>query len=192
VRWQDGIRDATSEATHVESGGARPRLPVRVEAQELVTEQPLEVAATGGCWPRRASRERGTEGLNERYLAATVPVGDFMQRRPDSQQCTAGGFQGITHALVELHANDAARGLELGVEFVKLDRRRELPIDQPLDICHHAVHAFPDRPKGARLLRRTRVMRVPGPPRGSARLGRASLVDGVGEDDGADQAEQGF
>jgi hypothetical protein len=190
---QDGIPDATSEATDVESGGARIPYPGRVELQELVAQSPLEVAAAGGRWPRRARSERGTEGLNQRCLAASVPVGHVVQRRPNSQQCAAGCFKGITQAFVEpREANDAARGRKLRVEFVQLDRRRELPIDQPLEICHHSVHALPDRPKGARLLRRARVMRVAGPPRGSARLGGASLVDGGGEDNGADQAEQGL
>jgi hypothetical protein len=51
--------------------------------------------------------------------------------------------------------------------------------------------AAEERPKGARLLRGAPVMGVPGPPRGPSHLGGASPVDGVGEDDGADQAEQG-
>jgi hypothetical protein len=193
LRGQDGIPDVTSEAIDVESGGARIPYPGRMELQELVTEPPLELAAAGGHWPH-PSRERGTaEGLNQRNLAASVPVGHVMQRRPDSQQCAAGCVKGITQALVEpREANDAARGLELRVEFVPLDRRCESPVDQPLEICDHPVHALPDGPKNARLLRRLRVMGVPGPPRGPSRLGRASLVDGVGDDDVADQAEQGL
>ena len=116
-----------------------------------------------------------------------------MQPRLDSQQCAVGGSKDLTHAFVEpCDANDAARRLELRVEFLELDRRRELPIDQPLEIRHHPVHEFPERPKGAGRLRRAPIMRVPGPPRGPSRLGRASPVDGVGEDDAADQTAQGF
>jgi hypothetical protein len=192
LRRQDGIPDAMSEAAGLDSGDARMRLPVRVEPEELVTELSLQIAAAGGHWRRRARPERRhAEGLNERRLAAAVPVGHLMQHRLDSQQCPAGGFKGVTYAFVESRAHDAAHGLELRVEFVQLDRRRELPIDQPLEICHHPVQEFPERPKGARLLRRARVMRVPGPPSGPSRLGHESPMDSVGADDVADQAEQG-
>jgi hypothetical protein len=130
LRWQDGIADAPSEATGVESGGVRMLRPVRVDLQELVTELPLQLGAASGRWPGRARSERGHgEGLNQRRLAATVPVSHFMQRRLESAQCSAGCFKDITQALVE--PRDAARGLELRVEFVELDRRRELPTDQP-------------------------------------------------------------
>jgi hypothetical protein len=116
-----------------------------------------------------------------------------MQCRPDSQQCTAGCFKGLTQTLVEpRETNDAARGLQLRIEFMQLDRHCQLPDDQPLEICHHPVHEFPDRPKGARLLRCVCVMRVPSPARGPSRLSRASPVDGVRQGDGADQAEQRF
>src|SRR5918994_2654443 len=78
-RWQDGLPDAPREATGVESGGARTLRAVRVEPQELVPESPLELAAAGGRWPRRARRERGDpEGLNQRRLATTVSVSHFM------------------------------------------------------------------------------------------------------------------
>jgi hypothetical protein len=192
LRGQDGISDVTSEAIDVESDGARIPFPVRMELQELVPELPLELAAARGHWPH-PSRERGTaEGLNQRNLAASVPVGHVMQCRPDSQQCTAGGLKGITHALIEPGAHDAARGLELRVELVELDRRRELPIDQLLEICHHPVYEFPDRPKGTGLLGHSRVVGVSGSPRDPPCFGHASPVDGVGDDDGADEAEQGL
>jgi hypothetical protein len=187
---QDGIRNAPSEAIDVESGIARVRCTFRVELEEFVTQLPFQLATASGHW-RQAGRERGTmERLYQRGLAATTPIGDFVQRRPDSQQCAAGCFKGITHALVE--SGDAARRLELRVEFLELDRRRKLPGAQPLEICHHPVHEFPDGPKSARLLGRSGVMGVPGPPRDPPRLSHASPMDGVGEDDGADQAEQGL
>ncbi len=85
-----------------------------------------------------------------------------------------------------------APGSTLGVEFLQLDRRRELPIDQPPEICDHPVHEFPDRPKRARLARQAGVVGIPGTPREPPRLGGVRLVDGVGEDDVADQAKQRF
>jgi hypothetical protein len=128
VRWQDGIPDVTSEALDVESGGARAHHPLRMESEELVTELPLELAVAGGRWPRRARRERGPEGLNQRGLAAAGPIGHVMQRRLDSKQCTAGGFKGITYALVELRPNDAARASRRRTCVSTLRRRRRTGI----------------------------------------------------------------
>lgn len=164
---QDGTADATSETTGLESGGMRTRDPVRVESEELVTELPLELAATGRHWSRRTVPERRhPEGLNQRRLAAPAPIGRFVQLRLETDQCAASGFNGLTQASVELRAaNGAARGLVRRVEFLKFDGRRELLGEQLLEICHHLVHKLSEGAKGARLLGPSRVVGLSSPTR---------------------------
>ncbi len=132
-------------------------------------------------------------GLHERRLPAAGTLRVLAQHRAHPQELRPGLREGLANGLVEpSEANRPVRFRVLRITLVQHDRRRELPLDELLQLRDHAFHELPEGAQGPRLLRRELVMRVARRARRPRHAFHLSAMDGVGEDDGADPLEEGL
>ncbi len=194
MRWEDGIADAAREATDVEPGGAGTRLPVGVKPQELVTEPLLELAAASGCcWCRERREHRHAERLNQRRLAAPVTLSGVTEPGPDPHQGITSGLELGAGGLIEPgESNAPARGLEVRVKLVQLNRRVEPPLDEALEIRDDPFDEIQDRTQGPGRLRGLLIMRIARRSRRPCRMLAVSAMDGVGQLEVSDQSKHRF